>query len=90
MLVSLRKRPCSHNCGNIRFDLTELGIADLARLVSTDPRLNADTVCINFKVKKQPKDEHKNNVAIFANEIENQLSLPSANHVQTKKIVDDY
>mgnify|MGYP007112879341 CR=1 FL=1 len=61
--------------GNIRFDLTELGIADLARLVSADPRLNADTrLALISKIKL--KDEHKNNVAIFANEIENQLSLP--------------
>ena len=61
--------------GNIRFDLKDLGIADLATLISTDPLANADTRLAFISTIKLD-DKHKNNVALFANKIQEQLSIP--------------
>lgn len=60
---------------NIRFDCNSLGIADLAKLVNTDPLANADTrLALISKIKLD--DKHKNDVAIFANKIQELLSIP--------------
>lgn len=81
LLMSQVEEKCGALCvphaaviaGNIKFDLESLGVADLAKLVSTDPMANANTRLAMISQIEIPK---KNDIPAFARLIEEELNIP--------------